>query len=74
MRHNFCGLPPGASGGYSIEAMAEAVVQLLRDLRVSCPHVVGYSLGARVALAMAISTGAQILLSYLNPLVRFMGA
>ena len=54
--------------------MAEAVVQLLRDLRVSCPHVVGYSLGARVALAMAISTGAQILLSYLNPLVRFMGA
>ncbi len=51
----------GRAGGllraYSIEAVADAIVQLLEDMHIRRPHVVGYSLGARVALALALGTG-----------------
>lgn len=59
------GLLPDGHGGYSVEAMAEAVKQLLRDLRISRPHIVGYSLGARVALALALRTSAQLLAHFM---------
>ncbi len=40
--------------------MAEAVAQLLEDMRIHRPHVVGYSLGARIALALTLRTGGLL--------------
>lgn len=47
----------GALQAYSIEAMADAIAQLLKDMGICRPHVVGYSLGARIALALALRSG-----------------
>lgn len=51
----------GSLRAYSIEAMADAIAQLLEDMRIRRPHLVGYSLGARVALALALRTGELLL-------------
>ncbi len=53
-------VPRGTSSSlraYSIEAVSDAIAQLLEDMRIRRPHVIGYSLGARVALALALRAG-----------------
>ena len=51
----------GAEGAYGVEAMADAVAALLEQLSGQAQpwHVVGYSLGARIALRLAARHGAR---------------
>ena len=57
-------LSAGAEGAYSVEAMADAVAALLQQLgdarsarRQVRWHLIGYSLGARIALRLALRHG-----------------
>lgn len=43
--------PP--SGGYAIDAFVADTVAILDTLGLECPHLVGHSMGARVAIAFA---------------------
>ncbi len=44
---------PRESGAYAIDQMAGDIVAVLDDLEVQDPHVIGYSLGARVGFQLA---------------------
>jgi pimeloyl-ACP methyl ester carboxylesterase len=48
------------SDDYSLELMAADAAGLIDSLGLSRPHVIGYSLGARIAAKLAIGHGARI--------------
>lgn len=49
-----CGRSGKPAGVYTIEQMAYDVVELLHHLRIDSAHVLGHSMGGRIALAMAL--------------------